>query len=83
MRPELVYPSEENPVYCHDCKEHIRENDLFGRFRGQWTILYCAKCFGTYCDKEMDYNHPEIVKLMEMKLNSNRRYTEEDLIKKY
>jgi hypothetical protein len=66
MQPELTYPSESNPVYCHDCKEHIRENDLFGRFQGQITILYCATCFGLYHEKEMEIE---------------RRYTAEDLIR--
>jgi hypothetical protein len=61
MKPELPYPE----GYCAHCKEHIRENDLFGRFRGSY-VLYCDSCFVYYKTDAV--------------LQIYQRYQEEDLI---
>jgi hypothetical protein len=67
VKPELTYPSEDKLVYCHDCKEHISENDLFGRFKNYPNEIFCTACFLAHdCEKE---------------LRVYTRYTQEDLIK--
>lgn len=64
-KPELPYPE----GYCHECGEHIKENDLFGLMRGQRIqerTLVCDFCY--------NYFKPSSI------LNICVRYKKEDLL---
>ena len=59
FKPELVYPGD--ATYCVECADHIRENDLFGRWKN-FDGLVCVRCFD-----------PVIQEFTEKKRESNRR----------